>query len=118
MEAPTILVNLKCREVHMAQSKPEKVSLDQVLHLVELLPADEQEQLRLKLNSKASKETRPELHPFLDWRIDINQLAAEQGVPASVSVEGLKGDFWPVEDDLEEFVATVRQWRRESSARR
>lgn len=77
----------------MAQSKPEKVSLDQVLHLVELLPADQQEQLRLRLNSKASQETRPALHPFLDWRIDIDQLAAEQGAAESVSVEGLKGDF-------------------------
>ena len=101
----------------MTPSKPEKVSLDQVLHLVELLPADQQEQLRIRLNSKASKDNR-EAHPFLDWRIDIDQLAAEQGVPASHSVATLKGDFWPAEEDLEEFVATVRQWRYESSERR
>ena len=104
----------------MTRSKPEKVSLDQVLHLVELLPSGDQEQLRQKLNIRASKDSGPQqqCHTILDWRIDINQLAAEQGVPAGTSVEALKGDFWPVEEDLGEFVETIRQWRRESSERR
>src|SRR6185369_776591 len=47
------LVNLECSEVFMTHSNPDKVSLDQVLRLVEQLPAEEQEQLRLKLNGKA-----------------------------------------------------------------
>ena len=93
----------------MARNEPsKKVSLDQVLRLIELLPADQQELIRNKLNSKVHHQG---LHPFLDWHIDINQLATEQGVAGSTSVELLKGDFWPPEEDLREFVATVRQWR-------
>lgn len=95
----------------MARNQPsKKLSLDQVLHLVELLPAAEQEELRRKLNRKG---TGQDLHPFLDWHIDIDQLATEQGVAGSTSVDRLKGDFWPPDEDLEEFVATIRQWRSE-----
>lgn len=45
----------------------------------------------------------------LDWRIDINNLAAQQGVPASNSIEKLKGDFWLPDEDLEDFSTTIRQ---------
>lgn len=103
----------------MVHSKPEKVSLDQVLHLVEQLPADEQEQLRVKLNRKAAKQSPSvaEPHPFLDWQIDIDSLAAQQGVPEGATLESLKGDFWPAGEDLDEFVTTLRQWRRDSHGR-
>ena len=41
----------------MAQRQPEdNVTLDQVLKLVNQLPADEQEKLRAKLNSKSKAE--------------------------------------------------------------
>lgn len=97
----------------MAQSdRKKKISLDQIVHLVEQLPAEQQEQLRVKLNRKAEE------HSFLDWRIDINDLAAQQGVPTSNSVEQLKGDFWPLDEDLEEFSATIRQWRHDKDERR
>lgn len=103
----------------MAPSRPRKISLDQLVHLVEQLPANEQELLRQKLNRNAESHPGPggEPHPFLDWHIDIESLAAQQCAPASTSVEGLKGDFWPAGEDLEEFVSTVRQWRRECSGR-
>lgn len=101
----------------MAHPDRKKVSLNQVLHLAEQLPAGEQEQLRLKLDRKAKDQSASvsEPHPFLDWHIDIDSLAAQQGVPASISLEGLKGDFWPADEDLEEFLITLHQWRRESS---
>jgi len=104
----------------MAHSKPEKISLEQVLRLVEQLPAEEQEQLRLKLNDKVENQSssHAKTHPFLDWHIDIDLLTAQQGVPESTSVESLKGDFWPADEDLSEFVTTLRQWRQESSGRK
>lgn len=97
----------------------KKVSLSQVLHLIDQLPADKQEQLRDRLNYKVSKQSakNSEPHSFLDWRIDIDALAAQQGVQTTNSIADLKGDFWP-EDDLEEFLATIRQWRRESTEQR
>ena len=98
----------------MTQSKPKKVSLDEVIHLVEQLSSDQQEQLRQRLNRDAAESLAAAPHSFMDWKIDIEQLATEQGVPASCSIESLKGDFWPDNEDIDEFIATVRQWRKES----
>lgn len=99
----------------MAQSKPEKVSLDEVIHLVKQLPAEEQEQLRLRLNNDAEKLPAIDPKRLMVQRLDIDQLAIEQGVPEN-SLENLNGDFWPEDEDIDEFIATIRQWRNESRA--
>jgi hypothetical protein len=99
-------------------SKPEKLSLEQLIRVVTQLPAEEREKLRIKLNSMAeTSSVVAEAHPFLDRHINIDDLAAHQGVPDSTSVEGLKGDFWPEDEDLSEFVTTIRKWRQQSSKR-
>ena len=36
---------------------------------------------------------------------------AEQGTSPITAVSVLRGDFWPEEESLEEFVATIREWR-------
>lgn len=51
---------------------------------------------------------------FTVKKIDINVLAAEQGVPQSWSVQNLIDDFWPEDEDIDEVLATFRQWRQES----
>ncbi|MCC7528859.1 MAG: hypothetical protein IT342_10070 [Candidatus Melainabacteria bacterium] len=96
-------------------SEPKKLSLEQLLHLVDQLSAAEQETLRRKLNAMADKQAFlvGEPHPFLDWRINLDALAEQQGIPESTSVEGLKGDFCPADEDMDEFVTTLRQWRHE-----
>jgi len=58
-----------------------------------------------------SKPTKKSL-PTMVQRIDIDQLAIEQGVPEN-SLENLNGDFWPEDEDIDEFIAKVRQWRQE-----
>lgn len=53
---------------------------------------------------------------FPDFHSDehsIQELAAQQGVSPVVSVKDLRGDFWPADDDITEFSATIRRWRRE-----
>ncbi len=93
----------------MSQFKPEKLSLNQVMRFIDQLPASDREQLRQRLNA--------EPNPFFDCSIDIEKLAAQQAVPDSPSVERLKGDFWPADEDINEFVQTLRLWRQESSER-
>ena len=44
---------------------------------------------------------------------DVKALAAKQGVRPVERFEDLIGDFWPEDESIDEFVATVRQWRRE-----
>ena len=41
----------------------------------------------------------------------VEQLMAEQGTGPITDVSMLHGDFWPEEESVEEFVATIRQWR-------
>lgn len=96
----------------MAQSKPKKVSLDEVIHLVKQLPAEQQEQLRLRLNNDAEKFPGIDPKRLMVQRIDVDQLILEQGVPED-SLANLNGDFWPEDEDIDEFIATIRQWRKQ-----
>ena len=49
------------------------------------------------------------LQPPMDWRT----LAARQGVRPVERFEDLLGDFWPEDETADEFIAAVREWRRE-----
>ncbi len=40
-----------------------------------------------------------------------NKLMAEQGTGPIPDVSVLHGDFWPEGEPVEEFVATIREWR-------
>jgi hypothetical protein len=44
---------------------------------------------------------------------DAETLAREQGVKPIKSIDDLRGDFWPDDESADEFVETIRQWRRE-----
>jgi hypothetical protein len=41
----------------------------------------------------------------------VEQLMAEQGTGPITDVSVLHGDFWPEEETVEEFMATLREWR-------
>jgi hypothetical protein len=41
----------------------------------------------------------------------IEQLMAEQGTGPITDVSVLHGNFWPEEESVDEFVATIREWR-------
>lgn len=49
------------------------------------------------------------MQPTKDWRT----LAAEQGVRPIGDLSELAGDFWPEDESIDDFIATVREWRRE-----
>jgi hypothetical protein len=68
---------------------------------------------------KRDVNTRKRLHPppvapdgFED-DIDIWRLAKEQGVEPVRDISSLYGDFWPEDESMEEFLATLRRWRQE-----
>jgi hypothetical protein len=46
---------------------------------------------------------------------DLVELARQQGAPLSVRFEDLIGDFWPEDETCDEFIAAVREWRREGA---
>lgn len=48
---------------------------------------------------------------FWDEPPDLDELAQLQGVEAVESIESLVGDFWPEDESVDEFNATIRAWR-------
>lgn len=44
---------------------------------------------------------------------DLATLAAQQGVRPVTRFEDLLADIWPEEEDVDAFIATLRQWRHE-----
>ena len=50
---------------------------------------------------------------FSQPQVDLKTLAAQQGVQPVANFEDLLGDFWPEDETADEFIAAVRQWRRE-----
>ena len=44
---------------------------------------------------------------------DLNALAEAQGVRPIEDVDDLVADFWPEDESIDEFIATVRRWRDE-----
>ena len=41
----------------------------------------------------------------------IEELKAAQGTVATADPRDLLGDFWPEEEDIDVFLATLREWR-------
>ena len=41
----------------------------------------------------------------------IEQLMAEQGTGPITDVSMLRGDFWPEEESIEDFLDTLHEWR-------
>ena len=48
-------------------------------------------------------------------RIDVDALAAQQGVQPIANPHELYADFWPEEETADQFNQVVRQWRREET---
>lgn len=69
------------------------------------------------MSKSKSRKSLPAIDPkrLMVQRIDIDQLAIEQGVPECCSLESLKGNFWPEDEDIDEFIATIRRWRQEEA---
>lgn len=52
---------------------------------------------------------------FFDQKLDLQTLATEQGVSPVHRFDDLFGDFWPEDETVDEFIAAVREWRREAT---
>lgn len=46
------------------------------------------------------------------------QIAEEQGVKPVKDIKDLVGDFWPEDESIDDFIAAVREWRREGTSPR
>ena len=55
---------------------------------------------------------------FSDIPLSIEELAAQQGVRPVENIDDLKGDFWPEEENIDDFLLTLYQWRREGMSQK
>src|SRR5437867_2784439 len=46
---------------------------------------------------------------------DLDELARQQGVQPIADSRSLLGDFWPEDETCDDFIAAVREWRREGT---
>ena len=49
--------------------------------------------------------------PRMPERYDIEELAAQQGTQVISDIDQLRGDFWPEDESVDDFIAHVRKWR-------
>jgi hypothetical protein len=57
-------------------------------------------------------DNRPASVPYAaSGHPSVEQLTAEQGTGPINDVTVLHGDFWPEDESIEDFVATIREWR-------
>jgi hypothetical protein len=47
----------------------------------------------------------------MDRRSTVLEIASRRGIKPIQSIEELRGNFWPEEDDLDDFLVEWRRWR-------
>lgn len=52
---------------------------------------------------------------FAQAPTSLATFTAQQGVQPVADFDALFGDFWPADETVDEFIATVREWRREDA---
>ena len=52
---------------------------------------------------------------FAQAPADLAMLAAQQGVRPVTRFEDLLVDIWPEDEDIDEFITTLRRWRHEDA---
>jgi hypothetical protein len=63
-------------------------------------------------------EKRRLLSELLESPKSLEEIAAEQGVkPFDFDAAQREARFWPEEESIDDFIATLQEWRREGSDR-
>ena len=65
-----------------------------------------------KRKSPRTKNRAPKTSPAIK-PVDVETLAALQGVVPIANPADLVADFWPEDESNDDFIAAVRQWRHE-----
>jgi hypothetical protein len=64
----------------------------------------------------AKRKTRSQPFPLVvKTPEEIEALLAQHGVKPIADPKELRGDFWPEDESIDEFIATIRRWRREGT---
>ena len=83
------------------------ITLEKVLQDAKALSPSEQQRL-LRLLFADTEQTKPSK--------SIEQQVAEQGT-RPLSYEEMLGNFWPEDESVDDFLATLHEWRNEGENR-
>jgi hypothetical protein len=104
---------------HLSDVGNDMTTLERLHELVDRLPESERETAARMLEALGHSPQGAALFASQEWfwgrRKSIEELAAEQGVKPIQDIDQLAGDFWPEDEGPDDFVNTLRRWRREDS---
>jgi hypothetical protein len=66
------------------------------------------------LSARMQPAAQPGQRFFAGESLDLVALARQQGVGPVRDPDELVGDFWPADEPVDDFIATVRSWRHEA----
>jgi hypothetical protein len=107
------------------------MTTEDLVKIIEALPAEKQQEVRDFAEFVARKDRRqlrrirkePSTYSrrtdamFRAPSHSVEALAAQQGVQPISDTENLRGkNIWPEEDDIDEFVETIHRWRQEGTS--
>ena len=99
----------------LLDQRPEERALEALAYLRQVLGGDARpgESATARLQRRMGPQAVSGRTFFGQPRTDLRSLAAQQGVNPSVNFDDLLGDFWPDDETADEFVAALREWRRD-----
>ncbi len=63
---------------------------------------------------RSKRDGRPsKANSVSEGPLDIEVLAAQQGVKPIEKPEDLRGDFWPEDESVDDFLKARKRWQRE-----
>jgi predicted DNA-binding antitoxin AbrB/MazE fold protein len=78
-----------------------------------VIPVDLPEHQRVTIHIPESR-TEPTARSF-DDAPTLKELACEQGVQPIADPSSVGGDFWPEDENIDDFIAAIRRWRQEQT---
>ena len=109
------IVSVKSDLHELVDRLAEEQAADLLAYLRRLLAASEQndESAAARLARRMEPLTVSGQAFFAERPLDLQAMAAAQGVRPVARFDDLLGDFWPDDETADEFIAAVRQWRHE-----
>jgi hypothetical protein len=93
----------------------EMVSVERLHQLVDSLPEAERETAARLLERLVDETSGPVVSGATFFADGVGDSVLQPDVPPVVSIDELRGDFWPQDEGPDAFVNAVRAWRREGS---
>ncbi len=91
----------------------ERLSVEEKLELLTTLA----ESLRREMSAQWQRVLLVESADAFWHGADAETLAQAQGVQPAATLASLWADFWPDDETVDDFIATVRAWRHQDAER-